>query len=144
MLFASVVLSLLLVQRLQNNIRFPEHQSSSPVNWVSSYRVWFDPQHPDGSEANLATCLLSTEGCFQRGKSVQGMRLRMSGASLLAHAWECTSYYAAQGRHITRDSLVSYDGVLWDVMPCSLIDMYQDSKMNPFISLHSSTLMMNG
>jgi hypothetical protein len=53
-LFASVVLSLHLIERLQNNIIFPEHQSSFPVNWVSSYRVWFDPQHPDGCEAHPA------------------------------------------------------------------------------------------
>ena len=65
------------------------------------------------------------------------------GTSLLTHARECTSYYSAQGRHITLGSLVSYVGVIWDVMPYSLIDVprFPDETI-PF-RLGSSTLMMN-
>jgi len=56
--------------------------------------------------------------------------------SLLTCAWERTSYCTAQGRHVTLDTVVSYEDVIRDVMLCSLSDMYQGSQMNP---LHSSS-----
>jgi hypothetical protein len=83
---------------------------------------------------------------FPKGKRCPGHEVTSEWCytSLRTHAWEYTSYYGAQGRHITLESLVSYDGVFWDVMPCSLIDIprFEDEPI-PFIRLGSSTLMMS-
>ena len=82
---------------------------------------------------------------FPKGKKCPGHEVTNEWCctSLLTHAWERTSYYSAQGRHITLDTLVSYDGVVWDVMPCSLIDVPRfEDETTPFIMLGSSTLMM--
>jgi hypothetical protein len=143
-LFASVFLGLLIIERFQNNIQFPVHLSSSPCNWVSSYCLWFDAQHPDGSEAHPATCLLGTAGCFYRGKNVQGIRLRMSGAvPPFLHMHEnvhCITLCRTYTLLLTVKFLMIY--LLWcDAMQSNRhVPRFQYERV-PFIRLGSSTHM---